>query len=76
MHIPVYCAVGCADALEDDPAVPKECQGRNYTSLTRRLAQRPAQPAAPDERTSVRSLSRSNLRRGCPALLRQHCQPW
>jgi hypothetical protein len=42
---PKECAdlhVGKADTLEDDPAVPKErIQGRNYTSLMRRVAQRP-----------------------------------
>ncbi len=38
--------VGKADTLVDDPAVPKErFQGRNYTSLTRRLALRPERPA-------------------------------
>ncbi|GAK72743.1 hypothetical protein RRU01S_27_01320 [Agrobacterium rubi TR3 = NBRC 13261] len=43
--LPKECAdlhVGKADTLEDDPAVPKErIQGRNYTSLTRRVAQSP-----------------------------------
>jgi len=34
--------IGKADALVDDPAVPKErFQGRNYTSLTRRVAHGP-----------------------------------
>jgi hypothetical protein len=39
---PVYSTVGKADALEDDPAVPKErIQGRSNTSLTRRGLRRP-----------------------------------
>ena len=48
---PSNLTVGEADALRDDPAVPKErLQGRNNTSLARRAAPAPPGPAAPDER--------------------------
>ncbi|CAI2936503.1 protein of unknown function (plasmid) [Aminobacter niigataensis] len=73
---PVYSAVGGADALKDDPAVPKDrVQGRNYTSLSRRVAQRPARPAALTNARMVRSLFRSNVCRGCPPFLCRHRQP-